>query len=101
MTMFVVMNRLRCAPSFAEHLERSFAHAGNMEGVAGCLAFQFLKRLEKAPEAENVEYIALTQWRDYAAYHAWLKSEAFAGTHASAGANPVTVTIEHFELLQS
>jgi heme-degrading monooxygenase HmoA len=97
--MFVVMNRLRCARGYAEHLERAFGHAGNMENVAGCAGFQFLRKLDSASETDTVEYIALTTWRDEAAYTAWSKSESFAATGGSAGESPVTAIIECYEVL--
>ena len=97
--MFVVMNRLRCPADYAEHLERAFGHAGNLEGVRGFTAFQFLKRED---EGDFREYIALTQWEDRAAYESWTKSEAFTHAHQSSGhgASPVTAVVESYEVLK-
>ena len=42
--MYVVMNRLACPISYAEHLERAFRHAGNLQGVPGFASFKFLRQ---------------------------------------------------------
>lgn len=98
--MFVVMNRLSCPPEYAEHLERAFRHAGNMQNVPGFTLFQFLKNTREAPTDGRLEYIALTQWEGRAAYEAWTKSESFRAAHAGgSGASPVTATLESYETL--
>ena len=96
--MFVVMNRLTCPPEYAEHLERAFRQAGNMQGVPGFLLFQFLKNTQ---QEGALTYIALTQWEDRAAYEAWTKSESFARAHSGAGggSSPVTARLETYEVL--
>jgi heme-degrading monooxygenase HmoA len=97
--VYVVMNRLQCARSYAEHMERAFGHAGNLEGVSGCTGFQFLRRADLSPESEFAEFIALTQWRDEHAYSAWVKGESFANAHVSVGTSPIAASIECFELM--
>jgi heme-degrading monooxygenase HmoA len=97
--MFVVMNRLQCAAAHGEALERAFLHAGNMEGVPGCLLFQFLKHVE---QDGSLLYVALTQWENQAAFEAWRKSEAFAHAHQgppASGTSPITSSTEMFEVL--
>jgi heme-degrading monooxygenase HmoA len=95
--MFIAMNRLICPPEYAEHLERAFRHAGNMQGVPGFLLFQFLK---KTDEHGVLTYIALTQWEERSAYEAWTRSESFQRAHAGAGGqSPVSATLETYEVL--
>jgi heme-degrading monooxygenase HmoA len=95
--MFVAVNRLRCPAGYAEHLERAFRQAGNLQGVPGFMAFQFLKNTR---EGEPLEYLALTTWESRDAYEAWTKSESFSRTHRGAGGeSPVTASLDQYELL--
>jgi heme-degrading monooxygenase HmoA len=96
--MFIAMNRLSCPPKYAEHLERAFKHAGNMQGVPGFLLFQFLKQVD---QEDALTYIALTQWDDRAAYEAWTRSESFQRAHIGAGGgqSPVQATLELYDVL--
>ncbi|HWE63303.1 MAG TPA: antibiotic biosynthesis monooxygenase [Chloroflexota bacterium] len=96
--MFMVINRLSCAPEYAEHLERAFKHAGNMQGVPGFILFQFLKNT--AEDGARI-YIALTQWESQTAYEAWTRSESFQRAHSGTGSSqsPVTATLETYEVL--
>ncbi len=81
--MYVVMNRLTVPPEQAEHLEHGFSQsAGRMRAVDGCLAFQLLK---EDNVAGNTVYVALTQWKDEAAFTTWTESDAFRRAHANAG----------------
>lgn len=95
--MFVALNRLTCTLEYAEHLERAFAHAGQMDGVPGFKRFQFLR---SAWEGEERTYIAVTEWEDRAAYEAWTRSESFSRSHRGSGdASPIQATLELFETL--
>ena len=95
--MYVVMNRLSCAAVYAEHLERSFRQAGNMQGVPGFVSFMFL-RLDE-PDAERRRFVAMTTWDSRQSFEAWHKSEAFAGVHGHAEPGPIESTVEHYEVL--
>ena len=95
--MFVTMNRISCPKDYAEHLERAFIHAGNMQGVPGFLLFQFLKN---SSEGERVEYLALTQWESHSAYEGWTRSESFQRAHQGAGDSPVSSVLETYTLVQ-
>jgi heme-degrading monooxygenase HmoA len=93
------MNRLRCAAEYGSTLERAFRHAGNMDGVPGCLLFQFLKQVETDG---SLLYVALTQWESQDAFEHWRKSEAFGRAHegpAASGTGPVSSSTEAFEVL--
>jgi heme-degrading monooxygenase HmoA len=97
--LFISMNRLQCPETYAEHLERAFKHAGNLESVPGFVLFQFLKQ---ANDDGTLLYVALTQWESREAFEAWLKSESFKSAHSgpgASGASPVTSTTEAFEVL--
>lgn len=81
--MYVVMNRLTVAPEQAEQLEQGFSHsAGRMRAVPGCLNFNLLK---EDGITGDIVYVALTQWKDAAAFRAWTQSESFRRAHANAG----------------
>ena len=96
--MFAAINRIHCPAAAAEHLERAFQHAGNLENVPGFVAFQFLKNTR---EGEPLEYLALTTWESRAAYEAWRKSEAFSQAHGGAGGEgSVTASLDTYEVLQ-
>ncbi len=96
--MYVVMNHLACSAAYAEHLERAFRQAGNMQGVPGFVSFMFLRRDEDEPERRH--YAAHTTWESKQSYEAWCKSEAFTGAHAGAKGSPVESSLECFESLQ-
>ena len=55
-----------------------------MRAVPGCLNFNLLK--EAGIEGDAV-YVAMTEWENEAAFHAWTESDAFRRAHANAG-NP-------------
>jgi heme-degrading monooxygenase HmoA len=95
--MYVVMNRLVCGPSYAEHLERAFQHAGNMQGVPGFSSFQFLR--QESDETERRRFVAVTTWQDRESYERWLKSEAFAGAQSGTAGSPVESAVERYEAL--
>lgn len=96
--MMVVMNRLKCPSGYAEHLERAFKHAGNLEGVPGFRNFSFLRNVRDGNEAE---YVAITTWDSSDAYQAWRKSESFARAHSEASSNsPITSTLELYDVLE-
>jgi heme-degrading monooxygenase HmoA len=95
MPMFVAINRLRCPASYAEHLERAFRHAGNLQGVQGFVSFRFLRNTR---EGEPLEYLAETTWESRAAYEAWTRSESFARAHrAGDGDSPLSASLETYE----
>lgn len=96
--MFAAINRLRCPASYAEHLERAFRHAGNLQGVPGFVGIQFLKNTR---EGEPLEYLALTTWESRRAYETWTKSESFSRAHrAATGESPVTATLDTYEAVE-
>jgi heme-degrading monooxygenase HmoA len=96
--MYVVMNRLSCPASYAEHLERAFRHAGNLQNVPGFASFMFLRRVPE--DEERRHFVAVTTWEDRQSYDAWLKSEAFAAAHAGASAGPIESSVDRYELLE-
>jgi heme oxygenase (staphylobilin-producing) len=97
--MFVVMNRLRSRRDHAAHLERAFRHAGNLQGVPGFIGFQFLREVRNAEQDGAVEYVAMTQWQDRAAYEAWIKSEAFTRAHQGTENSPISASLDIYEVL--
>ena len=80
--MFVAINRITAPAGAVEHLERAFAHAGNLQGVPGFTSFQFLRSTR---EGDPREYLAITHWETRAAFDAWTKSESFRQAHQGAG----------------
>ncbi|MGH2411256.1 MAG: antibiotic biosynthesis monooxygenase family protein [Chloroflexota bacterium] len=80
--MFVAINRITAPAGAAEHLERAFAHAGNLQGIPGFAGFQFLRSTRAG---DPLEYLAITHWETRAAFDAWTKSESFRQAHQGAG----------------
>ena len=95
--MFAVINRIHSPAAGAEHLERAFRQAGNLEGVPGFVDFHFLKNTR---EGEPLEFLALTTWRDRAAYEVWTKSESFQRAHSrDAGSSGLSAELDTYEVL--
>ena len=95
--MYVVINRLACPTAYAEHLERAFRHAGNMQGVPGFVGFMFLRQDEG--ETERRHFVAITTWDSSRSYEGWLKSESFAGMHAGTEGSPIESSVERYDVL--
>ena len=90
----VVTNRLQVPEAYAARLEQGFAHSTRMEGVPGCLGFEFLRR------EEGGEYLVVTRWTDRAAYDAWRESDAFQRAHAHTNPDsPVQSELAIYEVL--
>ena len=96
--MYVVMNRLACPISYAEHLERAFRHAGNMQGVPGFASFKFLR--QDADDPAQRHYAAVTEWENKKGYEAWRKSESFERVHSGSESSPVVSSLECFDVLE-
>ncbi len=95
--MFAVINRIHSPAAGAEHLERAFRQAGNLEGVPGFVDFHFLKNTR---EGEPLEYLALTNWQNRASYEAWTKSESFQRAHSGGeGTSGLSAVLDTYEVL--
>jgi heme-degrading monooxygenase HmoA len=100
--MFVSCNRIPVHPDHAAAFEARFAErAGQVEGMAGFLAFQLLRPLQP-----GAPYVAMTFWESEAHFRAWTESPAFAAGHARSGSlPPETYTgrpaLELFEVIQA
>jgi len=81
--MYVVTNTLRVPADHAANLERGFSHSvERMKQTPGCVNFTLLK--EAKVDGDPV-YVAMTHWKDEAAFNAWVASEDFRRAHANAG----------------
>ncbi len=82
--MHVVANTLRVPAERAARIEQGFAHAAQrMRQIPGCVRFTLLR--EEVGTAGDAVYVAMTHWRDEAAFRAWAASDAFRQAHAGAG----------------
>jgi heme-degrading monooxygenase HmoA len=86
--MFISINHIPVAEGREEDFERMFKERERaVETMDGFLSIDVLKPGMKmlmggAPEKVNNEYQVLTRWRDEAAFHGWVKSEAFKKAHS-------------------
>jgi heme-degrading monooxygenase HmoA len=72
--MFTVIHTITSPLASADHLERTFAAAANLEGVPGFLGSRLLKN---TPESELLEYQAIFEWESRAAFETWRRGESF------------------------
>jgi heme-degrading monooxygenase HmoA len=93
--VFVAINWITAPAGAAEHLERAYTHAGNLQGIPGFLGFQFLRSTR---EGDPRDYLAITQWETQAAFGAWSKSESFRQAHQGPGGpDAPTARLETYE----
>jgi heme-degrading monooxygenase HmoA len=100
--MYIAMNRFRVLPEHLADFEARWLDRDvYLTEVPGFIAFHLLKGPVRD---DHVLYSSHTMWRDYAAFEAWTKSEAFRQAHRTAGEGK-QLTLGHpqfegFEVLQ-
>ena len=100
--MYIAMNRFRVLPGQEAAFEAVWlSRDTHLAGVPGFVAFHLLR----GPKGEDQTlYSSHTQWRSFADFEAWTKSEAFRAAHKGAGGNrPLYAghpNFEGFEVIQ-
>jgi heme-degrading monooxygenase HmoA len=72
--MFILINTITSSAGSAEHLERTFAAAANLEDVPGFLGSRLLRNTR---DGEPREYLAIFEWESRAAFETWRQGESF------------------------
>ena len=101
--MYIAMNRFKVLPGAESEFETLWLNRDSkLTQVPGFVEFHMLK----GPKSEDhTLYSSHTIWRDYAAFEAWTKSEAFRAAHGSAGGTRPLYAgppqFEGFEVIQT
>jgi heme-degrading monooxygenase HmoA len=97
--MVVVQNRITAPASMAERLEHGFSQHSNLKEQTGFVSFKLLKATQTSGlGADEVLYVASTEWETMEAYEAWRSGDAFARAHGGGGPGPMRAELEIFEV---
>jgi heme-degrading monooxygenase HmoA len=103
-SMYIAMNRFKVAPGSEDAFEHLWTTRDtHLKEVPGFVEFHLLKGPRKD---DHVLYSSHTIWRDYAAFEAWTRSDAFRAAHRSAGNENRVLYLGHpefegFEVIQT
>lgn len=100
--MFIAMNRFKVEKGSEKEFEEVWlSREVHIHNEPGFVAFHLLR----GPDRDNhVLYASHTEWRSYADFEAWTKSESFRKAHSGAGSSKKLYLghpeFEGFEALQ-
>jgi heme-degrading monooxygenase HmoA len=100
--MFIAMNRFKVEPGAEKDFEQVWlSREVNLHNEPGFIAFHLLRGPKKD---DHVLYSSHTQWRSFADFEAWTKSESFRKSHSGAGSTKKLYLghpeFEGFEVIQ-
>lgn len=80
--LFIAINRIKVRKGCGAGLEETFGRGHGIDAMPGFLGFELLKRVWRAHESEEDEYLAVSRWESQEAFMRWTQSDPFRRAHA-------------------